>query len=65
MMSGDEVLREQLRLSALFFRKLSWIYKSNWRVLHIDGLEGLVYNPKLPVSTGKKIQFFKYPLGAE
>lgn len=32
------------------FQKVFWSYRSNWRILHIDGLEG---GRKLKVSLGK------------
>lgn len=51
-----EVFRS-LRDSATAFWKMAWVYRSNWRVLHIDGLEG---GRKIPISTGKPIQFFQY-----
>jgi hypothetical protein len=43
-----------------FWWRLSWNYQSNWRVLHIDGLEGFVFTPKLPASRGERIKFFTY-----
>ena len=42
----------------MFWWKLLWVYRSNWRVLHIDGFEGPLY--PLPVSTGYKIKLFSY-----
>ncbi len=44
--------------NAIFWWKLSWVYFSNWRVLHIDGLEGSVYNRNgIPGHQGYKIKF--------
>jgi hypothetical protein len=57
----DEQTLEFLKDSTNFWWRISWNYQSNWRVLHVDGLEGFVYSPKLPVSTGKPIKFFTYP----
>lgn len=45
----------------MFWWRVTWVYRSNWRALHIDGLEGCVYNPMLiPESLGGRIQFFNY-----
>ena len=58
-----EVVRDLFK-SHHFWGRMSWYYRSNWRILHIDGMEGYVFSPKLPVSSGKKIQFFQYKLDA-
>lgn len=42
----------------MFWWKLSWVYRSNWRVLHIDGFEGPTH--PLPVNRGQQIKFFSY-----
>jgi hypothetical protein len=41
------------------FQKWSWCYRSNWRVLHVDGIEGMVY-ARLPIPRGEKRNFFTY-----
>jgi hypothetical protein len=46
--------------STMFFWRMSYRYTSNWRILHIDGLEGFIFGTNLPVSTGKPIKFFTY-----
>ena len=53
----DRELIENLRDEAGFWWKLSWVYRSNWRILHIDGLEG---GRRIPICTGKLFQFFQY-----
>ena len=35
--------------------RLGWVYRSNWRVLHIDGFEA---GSSLPESKGHRIQFY-------
>lgn len=44
--------------------KMSWRYTSNWRILHIDGIEGCNADgkraPGLPENLGKRIEFFHY-----
>jgi len=39
------------------FRLLAWQYRSNWRVLHIDGFET---GSCLPMHTGVQRYFFHY-----
>ena len=53
----DRDLIQALKEEAGFLWRLSWIYRSNWRVLHIDGLEG---GRRIPIFTGKMRQFFQY-----
>ena len=45
----------------LFWWRMSYIYVSIWRNLHIDGFEGYLWSPRLPRPTGdpQKI-FFTY-----
>lgn len=45
---------------SMFWWRQSFYYRSNWRVLHIDGAEGFIFSRNLPVSSGRKIQFFQY-----
>jgi hypothetical protein len=52
----DTLFIQSLRDMDLF-RSLAWVYRSNWRVLHIDGFEG---GRKLPVGIGKLRTFFDY-----
>jgi hypothetical protein len=54
-----EVVRDLFK-NHHFWGRFNWYYRSNWRVLHIDGMEGYVFSPKLPVSQGKQIQLFSY-----
>jgi hypothetical protein len=56
----DRELIEKSRDSLLWWRLL-FVYRSNWRVLHIDGLEGAIFNPGgIPRCTGERVQFFNY-----
>lgn len=53
----DKQFIEQFKHEVSIFRKLSWVYRSNWRVLHIDGLEG---SRRTAIKTGPIRQFFTY-----
>jgi hypothetical protein len=53
----DKELIQYLKAEAHMRWLMTWRYRSNWRVLHIDGFEGV---RKLPVSTGVKRTFFEY-----
>lgn len=44
------------------FWKLAWVYRSNWRVLHIDGFDG--YRFPFRTGSGKLRQFFSYDIPA-
>ena len=52
----DHLFLQSLRDMDLF-RKLAWVYRSNWRVLHVDGFEG---GRPLPIRMGTPRQFFNY-----
>lgn len=41
----------------MFWWKISWVYRSNWRVLHIDGFET---GRRLPIDMGHARTFFTY-----
>jgi hypothetical protein len=56
----DAAVIEQLFKSHHFWGRYSWYYRSNWRVLHIDGMEGYVFSPNLPTAQGNSIKFFQY-----
>jgi hypothetical protein len=45
---------------SMFWWRQSYRYASNWRILHVDNLEGYIFGRNLPVSTGKQIKFFTY-----
>lgn len=45
----------------MFWWRLSWVYRSNWRVLHIDGFET---GPKIPAYLGYTRIFFNYEITA-
>jgi hypothetical protein len=46
---------------SMFWWRLSYRYQSIWRVLHIDGLEGYLWNRAgLPQYQGVRYQFFQY-----
>jgi hypothetical protein len=52
--------KEFMRMSMFWWRQ-GYRYQSNWRVLHVDGMEGYIFSGvKLPQSTGKSIKFFSY-----
>jgi hypothetical protein len=53
----DKELIQYLKAEANVNWLMTWRYRSNWRILHIDGFEG---GRKLPVSTGIKRTFFEY-----
>jgi hypothetical protein len=53
----DPEFIDYLKTTTTAFWKMAWIYRSNWRVLHIDGFEG---GRKLPAYTGTKRVFFNY-----
>jgi hypothetical protein len=63
----DADLLKSLKSNMSIFWKMSWRYYSNWRVLHIDGLEGcdadghkgrgIPHAGFSPV----RYQFFQYP----
>ena len=58
----DQTLINELKASMPWFFKL--LYRSNWRVLHIDGFEP-EFHP-LPARVGYKLDFFHYaPPGAD
>jgi hypothetical protein len=60
MYYDPQFFKEFLR-STMFFWRESYIYASCWRNLHIDGFEGRIFaRHDLPVSSGKKLQFFQY-----
>jgi hypothetical protein len=40
-------------LTALW--RISWVYRSNWRVLHVDGFEG---GSRLPERQGRMLQLY-------
>ena len=50
----DREMLNSLKFSN-FWWKMTWVYRSNWRVLHIDGFEPFI--PPLP--RGQRI-FFNY-----
>jgi hypothetical protein len=51
-------LMKSFKEEAGWLWKLSWVYRSNWRVLHIDGFEG---GRRLPVGSPVKYRtFFTY-----
>jgi hypothetical protein len=52
----DREILEHLR-DDMFWWKLSWRYRSNWRVLHIDGFEKGI---ALPMHAGHTRVFFNY-----
>lgn len=47
-------------LNRMFWWREGYVYASNWRNLHVDGLEGRIFSRDLPVSKGGQIQFFNY-----
>jgi hypothetical protein len=53
----DREAVEFLKKEQSLFRLLSWVYRSNWRVLRIDGFEG---GRRIPMSAGITRQFFNY-----
>ncbi len=56
----DRELIENLK-DNLFWWRLSFVYRSNWRVLHVDRFEGCIFNPgHLPWHAGERVQFFNY-----
>ncbi len=66
----DRDLLENLRGSMSIWWKMSWRYYSNWRVLHIDGLEGCdadgLKRFGIPFShTPMKYRFFQYATKSE
>lgn len=52
----DREIIKSLKLSMVWWY-MSWAYRSNWRVLHVDGFET---RQRFPVSTGKKRIWFNY-----
>jgi hypothetical protein len=57
----DTEVLKSLKNSMLFWWRLSYRYQSLWRVLHIDGFEGYLWNrSELPKHQGYQIQFFQY-----
>ena len=48
---------------SMFWWRMSYRYRSIWRTLHIDGLEGYIWNRReLPKHQGMKYQFFQYAI---
>jgi hypothetical protein len=57
----DPELIKSLKDNNMFWWRLSYVYRSNWRVLHVDGLEGYVFGGHpLPSNLGERVQFFNY-----
>jgi hypothetical protein len=52
----DKEILESLK-DNMFWWRLSWHYRSNWRVLHIDGFETGI---KIPMNMGHTQVFFNY-----
>ena len=53
----DREMLNSLKFSN-FWWKMTWIYRSNWRILHIDGFER---NPfSMPITRGQQRTFFNY-----
>lgn len=50
-------LVEECKRQLSVFYAISRVYRSNWRVLHIDGFEG---GCKLPIHAGEVRKFFHY-----
>ena len=59
MYYDPDFFKDFMRTTMVFWR-MSYRYTSNWRMLHVDGLEGFIFGRNLPVSTGKPIKFFTY-----
>ena len=59
MYYDPDFFKDFMRTTMVFWR-MSYRYTSNWRMLHVDGLEGFIFGRNLPVSTGKQIKFFTY-----
>jgi hypothetical protein len=54
------VLKKEIDPFIWFWWRMTYVYKSNWRVLHIDGVEGLLWSPRLPIANGRPINLFPY-----
>lgn len=56
----DSELIERLK-DNMFWWRMSFIYHSNWRVLHVDGFEDYIFGGRpLPTNMGERVQFFTY-----
>jgi hypothetical protein len=53
----DKDIVEYLKDVDMFWWRISWVYRSNWRILHIDGFEG---GRRIPISMRKSIPWFSY-----
>ena len=52
---------QRMRSDSMFWWRMSYKYASNWRILHIDGFEGYLWNRKgLPGHQGSNAIFFTY-----
>ena len=64
----DREFLENLKSSMSIWWKMSWRYYSNWRILHIDGLEGCdadgIKSSGIPENLGShvKYKFFTYAI---
>lgn len=58
----DPALFKDLMRMSMFWWRQSYRYRSNWRVLHVDGMEGAIFyiSRELPCSRGGQIQIFTY-----
>jgi hypothetical protein len=54
------ILKKAIDPTIWFWWRMTYRYKSNWRVLHIDGMEGLLWSPRLPKRNGRPINLFSY-----
>ena len=53
-----DALREWWNESSTMWWRMTWVYRSNWRVMHVDGFERSPYS--LPERRGREIKFFNY-----
>ena len=58
----DLDILKQLGWTFMFWWRQSYRYRSNWRILHVDGMEGAIFyiSRELPCKKGGQIQFFNY-----
>lgn len=57
-MTWEQTILESFREHSTGFWRMTWVYRSNWRVMHIDGFERSPYS--LPERRGREIKFFNY-----
>ncbi len=66
LFTDPELLSIGEAMSGMFWWRQSYRYRSNWRTLHVDGLEGDIFgNRDLPSCGGEKFQFFRYKVGVK